>query len=211
VDKYLLQLHMPLMQIDFGSDIFNYGGLLAACLIVYCSTGLFFAFFVPSGAVLFSAGVLAATGGIPHHILIVILFLIVSSVAGSWTGYLFGVYIGPSLYKRNDSIFFKRRHLDSAEKLYKKYGEWATSISFFLPIVRSFSPVIAGIGRLSFARFNLGAIAGSICWITSFVGVGYFIGIRPEIKPFLGYIVAIFICVVTVPVLIKIFRAFSRK
>lgn len=202
---------MIFMQIDFGSGIFDYGGLLAAALVVYCSTALFFAFFIPSGAVLFSAGVLAATGGIPHHILTVMLSLTVASVAGNWTGYLFGMYVGPNLYKRKESIFFRRKNLDSAENVYKKYGVWATSISFFLPVVRSFSPVIAGIGKLSPARFNLGTIAGSVSWTLSFSGIGYFIGVRPETKPYLGYIVGIFICVVTIPVLIKILREFRKK
>lgn len=191
--------------------IFTYGGLLLACLIVYSSTGFFFAFFVPSGAVLFSAGLLAATGGIPHHIITVILLLTISSIAGSWTGYLFGVSVGPALYKRKDSWLFKKRHLEMAEKLYNKYGEWATSISFFVPIARSFSPVISGIGRLSVTRFNLGAVAGSICWITLFVGAGYLIGINPQLKPLLGYIVPVFVVLVTVPLLIKLFRAFSKS
>jgi membrane-associated protein len=201
-------LNMHLLQINFADQIFAHGGLLLACLIVYCSTGLFFAFFVPSGAVMFSAGVLAATGGIPHDIATVILLMAVASFAGSWTGYLLGVYIGPGLYQRKDSFFFKRRHLESAEKFFKKYGGWTMSISFFLPIIRSFAPVLAGIGRMPITKFNLGAAAGSACWITSFVGAGYIIGIRPETKPYLGYIVAAFICVVTVPILTKILREF---
>ncbi len=201
---------MHLLQADIGAQIFNYGGLLLACLIVYASTGFFFAFFVPSGAVLFSAGVLAATGAIPHNIYVVSLALTLASIAGSWTGYLFGRSIGPRLYQRKDSAFFKKQHLYSAEAVYKKYGVWATSISFFLPIVRSFSPVIAGIGKLSFLRFNLGATLGSFCWIVSFVGVGYFIGMRPEIKPYLGYIVTAFICLVTIPVVIRIIRSLRK-
>ena len=198
---------MYLLQADIGSQIFNYGGLFLACLIVYASTGFFFAFFVPSGAVLFSAGVLAATGSIPHNIYVVTLILILASIAGSWTGYGFGRSIGPRLYQRKDSAFFKKQHLYSAEAVYKKYGVWATSISFFLPIVRSFSPVIAGIGKLSFLRFNIGAATGSLCWVVAFVGAGYIIGMRPEIKPYLGYIVTGFICLVTIPVVIRIIRS----
>jgi membrane-associated protein len=114
--------------------------------------------------------------------------------------------MGKALYKKNDTWYFKRAHLDNAEKLYNKYGEWATCISFFLPIARSFSPVISGIGRFSRTRFSLGAFAGSVCWVLAFVGAGYLIGIYPEIKPFLPYIVVGFILIVTVPVLVKIFR-----
>lgn len=202
---------MTLIQVAVTDSIFNYGGLALACLIIFCSTGLIFAFFVPAGAVLFSAGVLVATQSIPYPIVPVLLLLIISSIAGSWMGYLFGVYMGKALYKKKNTWYFNRAHLESAEKLYIKYGEWATCISYFLPIARSFSPVISGISRLQPARFGLGAIIGSAGWVIMFVGAGYLIGVYPEAKPFLPYLVVSFVCLVTLPVLYKLFRAIRMR
>lgn len=192
----------------FAESVFSVGGLASACLLTYMSVGLFFTFFIPSGAVLFSAGVLVSTGSISNSIIAVMTMLTLSSIAGSWTGYALGVRMGKALYTRGDSWYFKRSHLHKAEKLYSRYGEWATSISFFLPIARSFSPVVAGVGRLSPARFSLGSVAGSFCWVIAFVGAGYLLGIYPQLKPYLPYIVVVFISLVTFPVLLKLVRVF---
>jgi membrane-associated protein len=188
--------------------LINYGGLFLVCLIVFCNTGLFFCFFLPSGAVLFSTGVLLAAGKLPYNSLVVLLLLFASSAAGSVCGYLLGRYIGPMLYTRKESFFFKRKHLTAAETFYQKYGGWALTAGYFLPIIRSFSPSVAGISRIKKDKLVIGITVGSLSWIISFTGSGYFLGSRPLLKPWLTYIVAGFICVVTVPLVIKIIREF---
>jgi membrane-associated protein len=178
------------------------------CLVVFCTTGLFFCFFLPSGAVLFSTGVLLATGELPYNTWIVVLLLFMSSVAGSVCGYLLGKYIGPMLYARKESFFFKRKHLYAAETFYQKYGSWALVAGYFLPIIRSFSPSVAGISRIKKDKLVIGITAGSLSWVLSFTGSGYFLGSRPLLKPWLTYIVIGFICIVTIPLLVKIIRSF---
>lgn len=187
------------------------GGLIVACLIVYSTTSLFFACLLPSGAVLFSTGVLAATQTSAYPLSGVLALLTVCSIAGSWTGYALGAYVGPALYKRKDSFFYKRRHLDAAAAFYTKYGKLAVSGAYFLPIVRSFSSIFAGITSMNKTAFALGTTFGSLIWVGSFTGAGYLLGITPELKPMLGYIVAFFICAVTVPVVIKIVRSLRSQ
>ena len=186
------------------------GGLLAVWLIVYASTGLFFCFFLPVGAVLFAAGVLAATGGLPYDIFTVCSFLILASITGNLTGYWFGRKTGPLLYRRKDSRFFKQRHLKAAELFYEKYGWLALTLGLYLPIIRTFAPIVAGIVRQNQHRFILLTVSGSVVWILSFVLAGYFIGGWPVLKPWLKYIVIVFILIVTVPLLIRIIKEFRK-
>ena len=181
--------------------------MFLVCLVIFCSTGLFFCFFLPSGAVLFSTGALLASGSLPYGFITGNLILFISCLAGSWLGYFFGRQIGPSLYNRKDSFFFKRKHLEAAETFYQKHGKPAMIAGYFLPIIRSFSLVVAGITRVDIRTVFFGTVIGSLSWILTFTGSGYFIGSRPFLKPWLGYIVGIFICVITIPLLIKIIRS----
>ncbi|HKB44579.1 MAG TPA: hypothetical protein VKC90_09315, partial [Chitinophagaceae bacterium] len=105
-----------------AESLIKYGGLLLVCLIVYGSTGLFFCFFIPSGGVLFTAGVFVASGGLHENIFTVCSLLVLASFLGNMTGYWFGLKLGPLLYKRKDSKFFHKKHLKTAESFYKKYG-----------------------------------------------------------------------------------------
>jgi membrane-associated protein len=115
------------------------GGMWAIILLVYSTTGLFFCFFLPSGGVLFVAGVLIASGGLPYSFFSACGLLILASAAGSMTGYWFGRKTGPLLYSRNDSRFFRKQHLRTAESFYNKYGWLALTAGLFLPIVRTFA------------------------------------------------------------------------
>jgi membrane-associated protein len=191
--------------------LIRYGGLFMLCLLVYGSTGLFFCFFLPSGAVLFAAGIYAATGELHDNIFFICSLLIISSVLGNITGYWFGKQAGPPLYRRKDSKFFKRQYLIKTEEFYNKYGKLALAAGFFLPIIRTFSPIVAGITRMNFRRFISATVAGSVTWILSFVLAGYFIGSQPFLKPWLKYMVIGFLLVVTVPLIIRIVREFKKS
>jgi len=184
--------------------LIRYGGLMIVLLLVYGSTGLFFCFFIPTGAVLFTAGLFVATGGLHHNIFIVCSLLILASVLGNLTGYWFGWKAGPALYRRKDSKFFRKHHLTTAESFYKKYGWFALTIGLYLPIVRTFASMVAGMVKLSFHRLIFLTFTGSVVWILSFVLPGYFIGRMPFLKPWLKYIIILFILVVTIPMIIWI-------
>jgi membrane-associated protein len=106
------------------------------------------------------------------------------------------------LYKKKDSRFYKKLHLTTAETYYKKYGWLALTLGMYLPIIRTFAPIVAGIVRLNFRRFILLVFAGSVVWIPSFLLAGYFIGSRPFLKPWIKYIVIGFILAVSIPLII---------
>jgi len=193
-----------------AESLIRYGGLFIVFLIVYANIGLFFCFFLPSGAVLFTAGVFTATGDLPYNIFTICSVLILASVLGSVTGYGFGHKAGPALYRRKDSKFFRRQYLISTEAFYKKHGVLTCIAGYFLPIIRTFAPVVAGMIRMNFSKFIFLSFIGSVLWIISFVLAGYFIGSRPLLKPWLQYIVIGFILVVTVPLIFKIIKGITK-
>jgi len=177
------------------------GGLLIVFLLVYASTGLFFCFFIPTGAILFTAGIYTATGGVQFDIFTLCSLLILASILGNLTGYWFGWKTGPLLYSRKDSRFFKKQHLKTAETFYNKYGWLALTAGLYLPIIRTFTSIVAGMVKLNFHRFILFTVIGSVVWILSFVLAGYFIGSQPFLKPWLNYIVIGFILVISIPLI----------
>lgn len=182
------------------------GGLLIIFLMVYGQTGVFFAFFLPSGALLFTTGVWTATGALHYSIFTICVTLIIAAVLGNISGYWFGRKTGSWLYNRKDSILFKRQHLSTAHDFYEKHGGLALAAGPFFPIIRTFSPIVAGMIKLDFGRFFLYTLLGSSLWIISFVLTGYFIGIIPGLKPYLPYVITGVILVVTLPIVIRIVR-----
>lgn len=208
-NNFILGFNDLLSIFDIESLI-RYGGLLAVFLLVYGSTGLFFCFFIPTGAILFTTGLFTATGVLHYDIFTICSLLIIASVAGNLTGYWFGWKAGPLLYKRKDSRFFKKKHLTTAESFYNKYGWLALTVGLYLPVIRTFASIVAGMVGLNFRRFILLTAAGSTIWVLSFVLTGYFIGSSPYLKPWLNYIVIFFVGVVTIPLIIWIIRELRR-
>jgi len=191
--------------------LIQFGGLLLVLLAIYAQTGLFFCFFLPSGALLFMAGVLIASGQFAHSFFALCSLGVLASLLGNVTGYLIGYKAGPLLYRRPDSRFFKKQHLTAAENFYHKYGSLALSIGVFFPLIRTFGPIVAGVIRLKFSRVVLFALIGSAGWILSFATAGYLVGSMPFLRPYLHYVVVIIILVVSVPIAIKIIREMQHK
>jgi len=195
----------------FNSEwLLQYGGLLLVVLAVYCQTGLFFCFFLPSGGLMFTTGVFIASGKLEYNLITVCILMIAAAVLGNITGYGFGWKAGPVLYKRKESKFFRRQHLQAAENFYKKYGRVALAAGLFFPIIRTFAPVVAGMIQMNFRRFVLFTTIGCIGWILSFTLAGYFIGSMPALKPYLKYIVLSIIILVTIPIVIRMVKAFKQ-
>jgi membrane-associated protein len=178
--------------------------------MVYGQTGVFFAFFLPSGALLFTTGVWVATGEFHYSVAVVCCMLILAAMLGNITGYWFGRKAGPLLYRRKDSALFKRKHLSAAHDFYRKYGGLALAAGPFFPVIRTFSPIVAGMIRLNFRRFLFFSAIGSALWIISFVMSGYLLGIIPALKPYLKYVVIGIIVTVTVPIVIRVAKEFNR-
>ena len=208
--EFVIYVLQSFLKIFDPEALISHGGLFIVFLLVYASTGLFCCFFIPTGAILFTAGIYTATGGLQYDIFTVCGLLILASILGNITGYWFGWKTGPLLYSRKDSRFFKKQHLKTAETFYNKYGWLALTVGLYLPIIRTFASIVAGMVRLSFHRFLLLTITGSVAWILSFVLAGYFIGSRPFLKPWLNYIVIGFILIVTIPVIIWMIKELRK-
>jgi membrane-associated protein len=180
------------------------GGFYVVMFVIFAETGLFFGFFLPGDYLLFLAGMFVATGKLDVNIYVLILGLCVSAISGNFTGYWFGRKTGPVLYQRKDSFFFKKRYLKAAEEYYNKQGAFALIMGRFVPIVRTFAPIFAGVVKLDFKRFALYNIAGAIIWIASLTLLGYFLGKRfeKEINHYLLYIIIGFIAVTSIPLII---------
>jgi membrane-associated protein len=192
-------------------SLIRYGGLLLVFLAVYGQTGLVFCFFLPSGGLMFTTGVFIATGDVHYNLFVVSGLLTLASMLGNITGYWFGYKTGPFLYKRQDSRFFKRQYLNKAENFYKRYGGIALAAGLFFPVVRTFSPIVAGILKINLQRFILFTFIGSLLWVVSFVSAGFLIASMLFLKPYLEYIIFGIIIFVTVPTVIRIIKEFKNK
>jgi len=180
------------------------GGFYVVLFVIFAETGLFFGFFLPGDYLLFLAGMFVATGRLDVNIYVLILGLIVAAVAGNFTGYWFGRKTGPVLYKRKDSFFFKKKYLLAAERYYRKQGAFALIMGRFVPIVRTFAPIFAGVVKLEVKKFALYNISGAILWIASLTLLGYFLGrsFAEQIEEYLVYIIIGFIAITTIPLVI---------
>jgi membrane-associated protein len=144
-----------------------------------------------------------ATDRLDVSIFLLILGLIVAAVLGNYVGYWFGRKTGPLLYQRKDSFFFKQRYLRAAEAYYNKQGAFALIMGRFIPIVRTFAPIFAGVVRLDYKKFFFYNITGAILWITSLTLLGYFLGRKfaQEINDYLLYIIIGFVVVTALPLI----------
>lgn len=193
-----------LNQLISPDKLLKEGGFYVVLFIIYAETGLFFGFFLPGDYLLFLAGMFVATGKLDIHISTLIIGLIIAAIMGNFTGFWFGKKTGPALYKRKDSLFFKKRYLKAAEDYYRKQGAFALIMGRFVPIVRTFAPIVAGIVKLDERKFALFNIIGAVLWVTSLTILGYFLGKRfeKEITHYLFYIIIGFILITTIPLLI---------
>lgn len=180
------------------------GGFYVVIFVIFAETGLFFGFFLPGDYLLFLAGMFVATGKLDVNIYILVVGLFVAAVAGNFTGYWFGRKTGPMLYNRKDTFFFKKRYLLAAEKYYHKQGAFALIMGRFVPIVRTFAPIFAGVVKLDLKKFALYNILGAFLWIASLTLLGYFLGKRfaQQIEEYLVYIIIGFIVITTIPLII---------
>ena len=180
------------------------GGFYVVMFVIFAETGLFFGFFLPGDYLLFLAGMFVATGKLDVNIYLLILGLCISAIFGNFTGYWFGRKTGPVLYQRKDSFFFKKRYLKAAEEYYNKQGAFALIMGRFVPIVRTFAPIFAGVVKLDFRRFAFYNIVGAVTWIGSLTLLGYFLGkkFEKEINDYLLYIIIGFIVVTSIPLII---------
>lgn len=197
-----------LVKLSDAQQIIHKGGFYLILFVVFAETGLFFGFFLPGDYLLFLAGMFVATGKLDVGIFGMIVGLIAAAVAGNFVGYWFGFRTGPMLYNRKDSFFFKKKYLKAAETYYNKQGAFALILGRFVPIVRTFAPIFAGVVKLDLKKFALYNIIGAILWIASLTLLGYFLGkeFKTEINDYLSYIIIGFILITTIPLVAAFLR-----
>jgi membrane-associated protein len=193
-----------LQQLIDPEKLLREGGFYVVLFVVFAETGLFFGFFLPGDYLLFLAGMFVATGKLDVELSVLIIGLCIAAILGNFTGYWFGRKTGPVLYKRKDTFFFKKKYLLAAELYYKKQGAFALIMGRFVPIVRTFAPIFAGVVKLDFKKFAFYNVAGAVIWIASLTLLGYFLGksFAEQIEKYLVYIILGFVVITTIPLVV---------
>jgi membrane-associated protein len=180
-------------------------GYLGLFGIVFAESGLFFGFFLPGDSLLFTAGFLASQGFLNIWLATILVF--VAAVVGDSVGYAFGKKIGPAIFKKQNSKFFNRENLIKAENFYEKYGSKTIIIARFIPIVRTFAPIIAGVSKMDYLKFIKYNIIGGFLWTFGLMFAGYFLGKTiPDVDKYLLPIILLIIFLSVLPSIIHIIR-----
>ncbi|MDF1496461.1 MAG: VTT domain-containing protein [Patescibacteria group bacterium] len=184
--------------ITFFSNLHNlnalitWGGYTVLAIIVFAESGLLFGFFLPGDSLLVTAGLLATQGYL--NIWELFFLLATMAIVGDSVGYQFGKYVGPKLFKREKSILFAKDHLLKAKAFYDKHGGKTIILARFMPIVRTFAPIVAGAGSMPYKRFLLFNVIGGIAWTGSMLGIGYFLGkVIPGVDRYLHIVIGVVI------------------
>ena len=185
--------------------IIRWGGLVMVTAIVFSETGLLIGFFLPGDSLLVTAGVFAAAGHLDIRILLSIVTL--AAVAGDQVGYYIGYRTGPMIFRREDSLLFKKHHLIRAHNFYEKHGGKTIILARFMPIIRTFAPVVAGVGKMDYRRFVSFNVVGGVAWVWSMSLLGYFLGRTiPDIDKNIHFVIAVVIFLSILPGIIEYFR-----
>ena len=157
-------------------DFIKFVGVIGIALVVFAESGLLIGFFLPGDSLLFTAGFLTYTGFLNVNIHLLVLILFIAAVVGDSVGYTFGRKVGPHVFTRPNSLLFKQENIQKAQHFYEKYGGKTIIIARFIPIVRTFAPVVAGVGKMEYKRFLAFNIIGGLLWAAGITYLGYFTG-----------------------------------
>lgn len=215
----IIELVKELMNAEkLAALVMQYGGLYLVALIIFAETGLFIGFFLPGDSLLFVTGLMIAntpandpspTTSDPINLLYWITLITIAGVVGNSVGYWFGRKTGPVLFEKRDTLLFKRRHVQQAHDFYEKRGGGAIILARFLPIVRTFAPIVAGVVNMDRKKFFFYNVLGCVLWVGSMTLAGYFLGENEWVKHNFEKIVIGLVVVTTAPVLFKMF--FGKK
>jgi membrane-associated protein len=199
-------------EILFSSEeLIKYGGLALLLFIIYAETGLFFGFIFPGDALLFTAGIFCGTGGLAVNIFLLVISVAFAAFIGNLTGYGTGKLLGKKLFQKKDTLFFKRKHLEKAKAYYDHYGGVSLIGGRFLPVVRTFVPILAGAIDMNFWKFNLFNVIGAVLWSGTLIPLGYLLGKEiPSSADNVEYII-LGITAITMTIMIRGIIKQSRK
>ncbi|TAK57406.1 DedA family protein [Patescibacteria group bacterium] len=177
-------------------------GILGVFVIVFAESGLFFGFFFPGDSLLFTAGLLASQGYFDIYLLV--FGCVISAVLGDSVGYAFGKHAGDKIFTREDSLFFHKKHVLSAQIFYEKHGKKAIVLARFVPIVRTFAPILAGVGKMQYRTFLAYNIIGGVLWVVGLSLLGFVLGNTiPDIDRYILPIVVVIIIGSFVPMIVS--------
>jgi membrane-associated protein len=200
-------------------------GLWLILFVVFAETGLFAGFFLPGDSLLFVAGIYSgplaaevfASNNEWVNLFIIMIFIAAAGIAGNYVGYVFGKKVGPTMFEWKENFFFKKKYLVQAQEFYEKHGGRAIVIARFIPIVRTFAPIIAGIVRMDKNKFMYFNVVGCVLWVSSMLCAGHFLQtwifnqFQFDLKKHLEVIVLGIVFITTVPVIIKVLTHKSKK
>lgn len=194
--------------------ITNHGGLYVVMFIIFAETGLFVGFFLPGDSLLFITGIIIANSAVPFsneilNLIYWISLISASAIVGNFLGYWFGWESGHLWFEKRDTWLFKRKHLVQAHDFYEKNGSLAIILGRFLPIVRTFAPLVGGIVNMDKKKFISYSVIGAVAWVTSMTMAGFLLGHNEFVKHNIDKIVIAIIFITTAPVLYKMF--FGKK
>ncbi len=186
-------------------SIIKFAGLLGVIAIVFAESGLFFGFFFPGDSLLFTAGFLASQGLMSPWLLFIGVF--VAAVAGDSVGYAFGRRTGPALFSRENSFFFNKKYPERAQAFYDKHGKKTIIFARFVPVVRTFAPIVAGVGRMDYKTFFAYNVTGGLLWTLLLAGGGFVLGnTLPQASQYISLIVTGIIVISILPPVIHIIK-----
>ncbi len=188
-------------------SIIRFGGVALLLLIIFMETGVFFGFFLPGDSLIFVAGILSDSEYLDINVFVLWPLLIVSAVSGSMVGYWFGKRAGNYLANRKENFFYKKKYMDMTRGFYDRYGMWAFILGRFLPIIRTFVPIFAGLAHINYNKFILFNIIGATIWVSTMLFAGYGLGnMFPTLTDHLETIVFGMIVLSAIPVLVAWYR-----
>jgi len=204
----LLELIQHLIDPDW---IMQNGGLYLVLLILFIETGVFFGFFLPGDPLLFVSGMLIASANEGHYpfdssmlnLPFWMVLFMTATILGNYFGYWFGYKFKFLIEEKKDTWFFKRRHLETARDFYQRKGGFTIAIARFLPVIRTFAPIIAGMVKMDMKKFSLYNILGAAIWVVSLTSLGYILGDNAWVKRNLEFVIIGIVLIVTAPVIIK--------
>ena len=184
-------------------SIIRFGGLALLVFVIFSETGLMIGFFLPGDSLVFVSGLICATEPqlMNIHIAVLASALTLAAIAGNITGYYFGKKAGPALFTKDDNLVFKKRYIDVTKSFYERHGGKSLILGRFLPIIRTFAPILAGVIKMEFKTFLIYSIAGGVLWIVSLSMLGYYLGRILWVKENLEWIVIGLIVVTSLPVI----------
>lgn len=185
-----------------SEELIRTGGLITITLIIFIENGIIFGFFLPGDYLLFLSGVFCGTKLLDVPVTLLMACVFTAAVLGSLLGYVIGRFFGDNIQTRRDSLFFKKKYIENTRKYFEKYGSQTLIIARFLPVVRTFSPILAGIVKMNFYKFMIYNVLGGLIWTVVLVGGGFYFGEKfPWIVDYVQYIIFFFLGITTFTVI----------